>query len=125
MNIHKSCKTQVNKSELVSTLTDPNLVNAWGVVVCDNHIYVTSNNRDLLIRYDITGRNPLNIYFYSENGVLLSNISNPVVNPTGIVINPTNGYLISDCSYVRKSTFLIASESGDIFGYNKCVGGGI
>jgi uncharacterized protein (TIGR03118 family) len=122
--MHNYCKTQINKNELVTTGSDAHLVNPWSLVVCDNHIYVTSNGKDLLIRYDITGKHSSNICFYSETGTLLSNPSDPVVRPTGIVINPTTGYLISDGSFVRKSIFLIASESGDIFGYNKSVGGG-
>lgn len=125
-----SKKIKVNEYKLVSdngngaNYTDPNLLNSWGIVIHDGYLWTTANNKDLLIRYDLTGNNPYDILFYNESGTLLSNTTSAVVNPTGIVINHTKNYLITDGTNTHKSTFLIASESGDLFGYNKHVGGG-
>src|SRR5438067_1047012 len=119
------CMIKVREVDLVSNTAgannlDPNLVNAWGIIVYKNHIWVNANETDFLIRYDLDGTNPFNIGFYDENSInQLSGVA-----PTGIVLNPTNGYLISDGLRTYKSTFLIASESGDLFGYSSHVGGG-
>jgi uncharacterized protein (TIGR03118 family) len=103
-------------------LIDPNLVNAWGIVTTHKHIWVTANGKDLLIRYDLSGHNPRYIAFYDETGILLSNNVSPVVRPTGIIKNAPIGYFITDGAVTRSSFLLIASESGDIFGYNRHVG---
>jgi len=104
---------------------DTNLINSWGVVVHDGHIWVNANGADLLIRYDLTGADSYDISFYDEKGTLLSGtIGATKVDPTGIVVNTSNGYLVTDGSTTKRSTFLISSESGDLFGYNKHVGGG-
>jgi uncharacterized protein (TIGR03118 family) len=113
-----SCNPVVKETDLVVSACDPNLINAWGIIVDVNYIYVVANGTSVLIRYDLCGKNAFNIGFYTEGGVLLNN-----VNPTGIVRNPTNGYLVSDGTLTRASIFIIASESGDIFGYNQYVGG--
>jgi len=120
------CKPKVTETDLVSNVSgannlDANLINAWGIVIHDNHIWVNANNADLLIRYNLDGSNPFYIGFYDELGIQLPTST---VNPTGIVVNHTNGYLVSDGTKTRKSTFLISSESGDLFGYTDRVGGG-
>jgi len=118
----------VNETDLVTNVSDPNLINAWGIVIHDKYIWVNANNSDKLIRYDLNGANSYDILFYDESGTLLSSTDlinvGPVVNPTGIVVNPYGGYFVTDGTNTRSSTFLIASESGDLFGYNKNVGGG-
>ena len=128
-----NCKPKVTEVDLVTSVNpspnnasvDVNLINAWGIVV-DDYIWVNANNADaafgsdLLIRYDKSGKNPYNISFYLENNVMIT----AHVNPTGLVKNTTNGYLISDGCNTFPSKLLIASESGDLFGYNRCVGGG-
>jgi len=118
------CEPKTIEEKLVDNIIDPNLINAWGIIVDNGYIWVNANNTDLLIRYDLSGRNPYDISFYDESGNLLSNTSSPVVNPTGIVKNPTNGYLLTDGTTIQKSSYLIASESGDLFGYSPNVGGG-
>jgi hypothetical protein len=120
------CNPKIKKNDLVNNNIDPSLINAWGIVSYGENIYVCANGKDLLIRYDLCGKNPYDIYFCDENGTILSNTTSPVVNPTGIAINTTNGYLVSDGTgtNIRKSTLLVASESGDLFAYNPQVGGG-
>lgn len=98
---------------------DPNLVNGWGVIVHNNHLWVNANGSDLLIKYSLNGSCPYNISFYDETGTQLTGVA-----PTGIVLNTTCGYLISDGRKITQSTFLIASESGDLFGYSELIGGG-
>src|SRR5438552_123787 len=117
------CKPNTKEYDLTNNTIDSDLINAWGIVV-DDYIWVVANGTDLLIRYTLTGADSYDISFYNEAGVLLSNPTNPVVNPTGIIKNPTNGYFVTDGTSTLRSTYLIASESGDIFGYNKSVGGG-
>jgi len=78
-----------------------------------------SNADSLLIRYNLDGSGPYYISFYDEAGTTVLSAL-----PTGIILNTSNGYLITDGTRTRKSTYLIASESGDLFGYNRNVGGG-
>lgn len=120
------CKPKIGEIDLVTNAADPSLINPWGIVVDNNYIWTTANKTDLLIRYDLPGVNPYYIAFYSESGVLLSNTAQPVVKPTGIIKNPTGGYFITDgvANNTKRSIYLIASESGDLFGYNNDVGGG-
>lgn len=120
------CRPRIKKNDLVSNNVDASLINAWGIVTYGGNTYVSANGSDLLVRYDLCGKNPYDIYFCDESGNILSNTTTPVVSPTGIAINTTNGYLVSDGTgtNVRKSILLIASESGDLFGYNPEVGGG-
>ena len=118
------CKPKAVEIDLVSNVSgafnlDPDLVNAWGIVVYDGYIYVTAGGSSLLIRYNECGQCPLKISFYDEGGTLLTD-----VEPTGLVINPTDGYLIADGLRATRSALLISSESGDIFGYNRCLGEG-
>jgi uncharacterized protein (TIGR03118 family) len=120
-----SCKPRVTQVNLVSNVSgannlDANLINAWGIIEHDGFLWVNANNANLLIRYNLDGSNPYDISFYDETGTLITTS----VNPTGIVLNTTEGYLVTDGTNTHKSTFLIASESGDLFGYNKRVGGG-
>jgi hypothetical protein len=65
------CTPKVTQMNLVNTTSDPSLINAWGIIVHDNYMWVTSNGTDLLIRYDLNGSNPLDTLFYDESGVLL------------------------------------------------------
>lgn len=125
------CRPKVTKHDLVKNTSggkyvDTKLVNAWGIVTYGENIYVCSRGTDILIRYDLCGNNPYYINLCDENGTTLSNETSPIVRPTGITVNSTNGYLVSDGTgaNIRKSTLLIASESGDLFGYNPQVGGG-
>lgn len=113
-----------NIDNVDSTIVDPNLINPWGIVIQDDYIWTAINGKDMIIRNDMDGHNPFNILFYDEVGNLLSNSLFPAVNPTGIIINPDFGYFVTDGTNTRKSMFLISAQSGDIFGYNKYVGGG-
>jgi len=89
--------------------TDPNLVNAWGIVagpstpwwVADNH-----SNKSTL--YDGSG-NPISLVVDVGGG------------PTGTVFNGSSDFVVSHNSDSGAALFLFASEDGKIRGWNPSV----
>lgn len=93
----------------VAPVTDPRLINAWGIVVYNNTLWVAANDNGTILNYDL-------------NGVILPTaIVVPGGAPTGIVINRTENFLITNGPVTLPATFLIATENGIIAGYNAAV----
>jgi len=96
----------------VAPITDPNLVNAWGIAVGPVTMWVSSNGKDLSTVYtgDVNGsqflKNPLEV-----------NI--PGGAPTGQVFNSTaSDFVVSDgLGHSSQAVFIFASESGNISGW--------
>jgi uncharacterized protein (TIGR03118 family) len=95
----------------VAPITDPNLVNAWGIAVGPATMWVSSNEKDLSTIYtgDVAGspfaKNPLEV-----------NI--PGGAPTGQVFNSTTSdFMVTDGTHTAKALFIFASESGAVTGW--------
>jgi uncharacterized protein (TIGR03118 family) len=105
-NNHYSVTNLVSDQPGVAQITDPNLVNAWGLAAAPTSpIWVANNHTDSSTVYpgDVKG----------------SPIIGPVLTvpvdggaPTGIVFNGTSGFTVPSAS--APATFIFDSESGNI-----------
>ena len=97
----------------VAPNTDPDLVNPWGLAQAGDTlpVWVSDNGTDKSTLYNRT------------SGVKSSLIVNiPLGAPTGIVFVPSGtGFTISNGSTSGPSTFIFATESGAIEGWNSTV----
>lgn len=90
----------------VARVTDPRLVNAWGIVEYNNTIFAVSNDLSQVLNYDL------------EGAILPTTITVPGGEPTAIVVNRTAFFPITAGPVTLPATFLIATENGTIYGYN-------
>jgi uncharacterized protein (TIGR03118 family) len=101
----------------VAAVTDPTLVNAWGISLNPNGgaFWVSSNGGGLSELYagDVSG----------------SSITQPFKviipgggKPTGQVFNPTTDFMITDGTDTKAAVFIFAAETGIISGWNPNVG---
>ena len=88
---------------------DPHLVNAWGLVAGPSTPWWVSNNH--------TNSSTL----YDGTGAVLPLVVTVPGPPTGIVFNGGNGFVISNGSSSGPATFIFATESGFISGWNHAV----
>ncbi|AYV83667.1 MAG: TIGR03118 family protein [Hyperionvirus sp.] len=106
VKIYKSKNLVANRRGFHAKHIDPELVNAYGMILLDNSLWVTANGTGKLIQYDMSGDKIL-----------------PVVNisaaPTGLTVNDTIGFAIGPDSL--PSTLLFSTADGSIGGYNKKV----
>jgi uncharacterized protein (TIGR03118 family) len=113
--------TRYRQTNLVSNipglaqLTDPNLVNPWGMAAGPTTpLWVADNGADVATLYQGgLKRQPVSAV------PLIVNI--PGGEPTGQVFNPTGGFVVKSGSASGPATFIFASESGNITGWNKNV----
>ena len=95
----------------VAQITDPNLVNAWGIALSptDGAFWVSDNNTNVatLYRGDVNGSSLVKV------GLTVAMPNNG--SPTGQLFNTTNEFILSDGS---KALFIFADESGQIDAWN-------
>jgi uncharacterized protein (TIGR03118 family) len=95
----------------VAQITDPNLVNAWGVALnsAGGAFWVSDNNANVTTLYagDVNGSNLVKV------GLTVPMPNNG--SPTGQLFNTTNEFILSDGS---KALFIFADESGQIDAWN-------
>jgi uncharacterized protein (TIGR03118 family) len=100
----------------VAPITDPTLVNAWGISLSPNGggFWISANGKGLSEVYggDVNG-SPITQPF---------KVNIPTGKPTGQVFNSTSDFLVSDGTNTKAATFLFASESGSVSGWNGAVG---
>jgi len=101
-------------------LTDPNLVNPWGMAIgLNTGIWVSDNGTGKATTYGADGQ-PLP----SGSGLVVS-IPGPGGigdgKPTGVVSNGTSGFVISSGGTSKPSTQIFATEDGTIAGWNGAV----
>jgi uncharacterized protein (TIGR03118 family) len=97
-------------------LTDPNLVNGWGISMSPTAgaFWVSDNGSDKVSLYSgDVGGSPLSI-------VPLV-VSIPGGKPTGQVFNSTSDFVIHSGIFSGRALFIFASESGQITGWNPTV----
>lgn len=101
-------------------VTDPNLVNPWGIAYGQGTAFWVANaGTGTSAVYDENGNpappaNPLVV-------VIPPAESSDQASPTGIVNNPTDGFRISAEGREGPSLFLFATEQGTIAGWNPAV----
>jgi len=97
----------------VAAITDPHLVNAWGIALNPNAgaFWVASNAKDLSLLYrgDVNG---------SAFQKVSLEVATHVGSPTGEVFNGTTDFQIGPSSSSVPATFIFASESGAVSAWN-------
>ena len=88
---------------------DSHLVNAWGLVAGPSTPWWTSDN----------GTNTSTLY--DGTGAVIPLVVTVPGGPTGIVFNGGSGFVISNGASSGPATFIFASESGIISGWNQAV----
>jgi len=88
---------------------DPHLVNAWGLVAGPSTPWWVSNNH--------TNSSTL----YDGTGAVLPLVVTVPGSPTGIVFNGGSGFVISNGTSSGAASFIFATESGIISGWNHAV----
>jgi uncharacterized protein (TIGR03118 family) len=92
-------------------ITDPSLVNAWGIAIGPVTMWVSSNEKDLSTVYtgDVNG-SP-----FAKNSL---EVNIPGGAPTGQVFNTTTSdFVVTDGTNSAKALFIFASESGAVTGW--------
>jgi uncharacterized protein (TIGR03118 family) len=105
----------------VALVTDPNLVNAWGLSASPTSpIWVSDNGTELSTLYSgFNGAGP--------PAIVPLVVSIPGGAPTGTVFNSSPGasdFSVTDGTTTAKSVFLFDTEDGAIVGWNPTVGTG-
>src|SRR5258705_6128719 len=115
MSGHKASSGAYTSSNLVADTAgaaaqvDPNLVNAWGLVAGPSTPWWVNNNH--------TNTSTL----YDGTGAILPLVVTVPGGPTGIVFNGGSGFAVSDGTNSGPATFIFATESGLISGWNRGV----
>jgi len=94
-----------------ANFTDPNLVNAWGLVAGPSTPWWVADNG--------TDRSTL----YGGEGDIVPLVVTVNGGPTGTVYNGTSDFMVSHNNQSQPSLFLFAAEDGKIRGWNANVGG--
>jgi uncharacterized protein (TIGR03118 family) len=95
----------------VAPITDPHLVNAWGIAIGPKTMWVSANGQDLSTVYtgDVAG-SP-----FQKNSL---EVDIPGGEPTGQVFNSTAAdFVVSDGTNSGQALFIFASEAGDVTGW--------
>src|SRR5205823_9750373 len=103
----------------LARITDPNLVNSWGLALGTNSgLWVADNGSGKATTYDATGNpippgSPLVVIIPAPGGGTSA--------PTGVATNGTSGFVISSAGHAAPSTELFSTENGTIAGWNSSV----
>jgi uncharacterized protein (TIGR03118 family) len=99
----------------LAQLTDPNLVNPWGMSAGPSTpVWVSDNGADVATLY----RGGLKKTPVSAVPLV---VGIPGGEPTGQVFNPTSGFVVKSGMASGPAAFIFASESGNITGWNSNV----
>lgn len=102
----------------MAAVTDPNLVNPWGITAsATSPIWIADNGSGLATVYNGSGQP------FPTASTLVVTIpppagGTPPAAPTGIVSNSTTGFPVTKGSNSGASTFIFATEDGTISGWN-------
>ena len=99
----------------VGELTDPNLVNPWGLVIVPSsgRLWVSDNGSGLSTVYDPDGT-PLSLVVTVAPP---SGSTNPAA-PTGLIGNDTSAFVITEGTNSAPSLFIWSTEDGTVSGWN-------
>ncbi|HEY1390802.1 MAG TPA: TIGR03118 family protein [Ktedonobacterales bacterium] len=107
----------------VARVTDPNLVNSWGIVHGPTTpFWIADNGTGVSTLYDGAGNpfpvgSPLVVTIPPPKG----SPAGTTATPTGTVFNPTSGFVVSEGNNTGAALFLFATEDGTISGWNRNV----
>jgi uncharacterized protein (TIGR03118 family) len=111
----------------LAPVTDPNLVNPWGLAVgvlfgtIPTFLWVADNATGVSTLYDGSG-NPAPPPPQTPLVVIIPPAGNgTIAAPTGIVLNGTGQFLVSEGGLSGSAFFIFASEDGGISGWNPTV----
>jgi uncharacterized protein (TIGR03118 family) len=108
---------QVSDQPGVAKLTDPDLVNPWGLALAATSPLWSANN----------GTNTATLYAGGLSGAAVTKValtvSIPGGAPTGEVANDTTDFVVSGPGGSGPANFIFASEGGDITAWNKTANG--
>lgn len=99
----------------VARVTDPNLVNSWGITFGSNTpFWIADNGTGLATTYNGNGQiQPTVVTIPLPPGSTSS-----AAAPTGIVFNSTNEFVVSEHGKSGAARFIFATEDGTISGWN-------
>jgi uncharacterized protein (TIGR03118 family) len=106
-------RNQVSDVPGVARITDPNLVNAWGLSAGPaTPLWVADNGKDVSTLYSgaVRGADPM---------IAPLVVGIPGGAPTGTVFNPTGGFVVGQGAARGPARFLFDSEAGRITGWNQ------
>jgi uncharacterized protein (TIGR03118 family) len=100
-----------------AAVTDPNLVNAWGIdFSATSPAWVADNGTGLATLYTGTGSIvPLVVTIPPPAG------SEDTSAPTGLIFNGNGGFMVSSGGASGSAVFIFATEDGTISGWNPTV----
>ncbi len=101
----------------VARITDPHLVNPWGIVASPTSpLWVANNNSNTSTLYTggVDGSIP---------SIVPLVVSIPFGAPTGVVFNPTSGFLVHVNHQSAPANFIFDSEAGRITAWSNAVSG--
>ena len=107
----------VSNVEGRAAVTDPNLINPWGLAFGpETPFWIANNGTSSLTSYDVeSGQSPLIVDVRALDGSEAA--------PTALVFNPTSEFVISSPVEAQlvgtPATFLVGSEAGFISGWNE------
>lgn len=113
-------KNLVSDQPGVAPVTDPNLVNAWGIVaVPGGPFWIADNGTGVSTAYNGKGTP------FPKNMPLVITIPPPegspggtIAAPTGVVLNQTDDFVISKDGKYAPARLIFATEDGTISGWN-------
>lgn len=100
----------VSDQPSVAAVTDPNLVNAWGLAAGPTTFWWSANN----------GTNTSTLY--DGSGAAQALVVKVKGAPTGTVFNGGPGFAVTDGTTTASALFLFSTESGTIRGWSPTVG---
>lgn len=105
----------------MAKVQDPNLVNAWGLVIAPNHpAWVADNGTNKSTLYDGNGAIQ-SLVVSIPPGQSTMNFAGGAANPTGIVFNGTTGFVVSQGGVSAAASFIYVGEEGTIAGWSHSV----
>jgi len=101
----------------MAAVTDPNLVNPWGITASPTSpFWVSDNGKGVSTLYNGAGQPlPLVVTIPPPMG------STDTAAPTGVVFNGTTDFTVSAASKMGPARFIFATEDGTISGWNPTV----
>ncbi len=110
MSVHYEMVPLISNLPNVAPNTDPNLINPWGMFFTPSgNFWVADNGSDLST-------------LYQPDGAIINFVVGAFGAPTGTIRNSSSSqFLIGSGANIHPSSFLFATESGTILGFNSLV----
>ena len=104
-----------NQSKKFHKKFDSNLINPWGIIVINNHVWIANAGSGSITNYNIRGETMMLPITVCGPGSIIS-------QPTGLAYNSSNNsFIVSSGLITGSSSILIVTLGGTIHGYNNMV----